>query len=265
MPAQSNFALMTWNAPAAATLNLAAQVLLGLALLAGALLARRGRFRAHGVCQSLALLLNLIPIGLYMLPVFRRSVLPRLPGAASSAFYALPAAHAVTGTVAELLGLYIILRAGTDLLPKSLRFENYKLWMRSALVLWWATIALGLATFAVWHVSEGAFPAPVPVEAGNRGAATAATATATVVMKNFAFEPNEITVAPGTLVVWKGVQGKHTIKADEGGFESDVVPTSGEFSYRFEKEGRYRYYCALHGEPGGREMSGTIIVARAQP
>lgn len=261
MPAQSNFALLTWNAPGAATLNLAAQVLLGVALLAGALLARRGRFRAHGVCQSLVLLLNLIPIGFYMLPVFRRSVLPRLPAAASSAFYALPAAHAVIGTVAELLGLYIILRAGTDLLPKSLRFENYKLWMRSALALWWATIALGLATFAVWHLSDGAVPAPAPVEADKRGAA----ATVTVVMKNFAFEPHEITVAPGTLVVWKGVQGKHTIRADEGGFESSVIQTSGEFSHRFEQEGRYRYYCELHGEPGGKEMSGIVIVARAQP
>jgi plastocyanin len=266
MPAHSASALIIWNAPAAATLNLAVQLLLGLALLAGMMLARRQRFRAHGLCQSLVMLLNLIPIGLYMLPVFRRSVLPKFPGSAwRSTFYALPAAHAVIGTVAELLGLYIILRAGTDLLPKALRFANYRLWMRTALALWWAAIAFGLATFAVWHLADDSAPAAVPVQAGNAPGAAALSATVTITMKNFAFEPNEITVAPGTTVVWKGVQGKHTIRADDGGFESDVVLASGEFSYRFEKEGHYRYYCALHGEPGGKEMSGTVIVTRARP
>lgn len=260
MPAQSIFALILPDAPTAATLNLAVQLLLGLALLTGMVLARRQRFRAHGLCQSLVMLLNLIPIGFYMLPVFRRSVLPKFPGGVwHSAFYALPAAHAVIGTVAELLGLYIILRAGTDLLPKSLRFENYKLWMRTTLALWWVAIAFGLAVFAVWHLSDGATPA------GSTAGAAASPGTATITMKNFAFEPNEITIAPGTTVIWKGVQGKHTIKADDGGFESDVVLANGEFSYRFEREGRYRYYCALHGEPGGKDMSGTIIVTRARP
>jgi len=253
-------AMALGNAPIAATLSLAVQILMGLVLLIGMVMARKKKFRAHGICQSIVVLINLIPILIYMLPVFRRSVLPKFPlGVTSSAFYAFPAAHAILGTAAELLGLYIILRAGTDLLPQSLRFENYKLWMRTALAMWWLSIALGIATFAVWHLSENVAPVATPAQAGNPS--TASPATITVTMKNFEFDPKEITVAPGTTVVWKGVAGKHTIKADDGGFESEIVPTNGEFSYKFEKEGRYSYYCTLHGEPGGKDMAGAIVVA----
>lgn len=252
-------ALMIGNAPVAATLNLAVQILLGLILLVGMLLARRGKFRAHGICQSLVMLLNLVAIALYMLPVFRRSVLPKFPGGVwNSAFYALPAMHAIVGTIAELLGLYIILRAGTELLPPALRFDDYKRWMRAALALWWISIALGIATYAVWHLADSA----VPVQPAQPALASApASATVTITMKNFAFEPKEITVAPGTTVVWKNVQGIHTIKTDLDGFESEIVPTNGEFSHKTGKEGRYSYYCTLHGAAGGRDMSGTVIVA----
>src|SRR5262245_29547179 len=112
-------ALIFGNAPPAATLNLAVQVLMGGLLLVGMALARRGRFRAHGICQSAVMLLNLVAIVFYMEPVFRQSVLPKFPASLTrSAFYALPAAHAVVGTVAEVLGLYIILRAGTEVLPQ---------------------------------------------------------------------------------------------------------------------------------------------------
>ena len=65
--------------PLTANLNLAAQLLMGAALLAGMWLARRKRFRAHARCQSAVVLLNLIPITIYMLPVFRRGVMPAVP------------------------------------------------------------------------------------------------------------------------------------------------------------------------------------------
>ena len=140
------------DAPPTSTANLVAQLLMGAALLVGMMLARRKRFRAHGICQSAVMLLNLIPIALFMLPVFRRGVMPSLSAKTlADPFFAFSTAHAALGTLAELLGLYIILRAGTNLLPQALRFENYKLWMRTALVLWWVVIGLGLCTFWVWY------------------------------------------------------------------------------------------------------------------
>jgi len=54
------------------------------------------------------------------------------------------------GTIAQLLGLYIVIRAGTNLLPEKLRFQNYKAWMRTTLVLWWSVIIIGIATYWAW-------------------------------------------------------------------------------------------------------------------
>jgi hypothetical protein len=41
---------------------------------------------------------------------------------------------------------------GTSLLPEKVRITNYKLWMRSALILWWVVLLLGFATFTRWYV-----------------------------------------------------------------------------------------------------------------
>lgn len=263
------------DAPRGANLNLAAQLLMGAALLAGMFLARGKRYRAHALCQSAVVLLNLVPIASYMWPVFRRGVLPGIPASLGDPFYALPAAHAVLGGAAELLGIYVILRAGTDLLPAALRFRNYKLWMRSTLLLWWLVIGLGLTTYWVWYKAEGEtpatpvarpqFPQAAPESPSARAPQTPPPAV-TVTMKNFAFEPRELTVEPGAVVVWKDAAGRHSVKAEDGSFESEVLQAGGEFRHTFGREGRYPYYCTLHGSSGGHDMAGVVIVRpRAQP
>ena len=133
-----------------ADVNLVIQILMGLTLLIGTFLARQRNDRAHAFCQTSVLLLNLILIGLIMLPSFRLGVLPELPDRLGKSYYSVATLHAAMGSIAELLGLYVVLRAGTGLLPKALCFHNYKLWMRSTLALWWAVILLGLATYYVW-------------------------------------------------------------------------------------------------------------------
>jgi hypothetical protein len=99
---------------------------MGAGLLAGALLARAGRIRIHAACQSAIVLLNLALIVLTMFPVFHRQVLPKLPGRIGKPYYALAATHAALGGVAELAGLYIMLAAGTNLLPEKFRITRYK-------------------------------------------------------------------------------------------------------------------------------------------
>ena len=42
-----------------ADLNLVVQVIMGVALIAGSLLAKRKRYTAHGICQTTVLLLNI--------------------------------------------------------------------------------------------------------------------------------------------------------------------------------------------------------------
>jgi len=117
-----------------ADLNLVVQLLMAAALVAGVVLARRKRYRAHGICQTTVLLLNLLMSGLVMWPSFRR-VNPKLPRLLHKAYYAAPMIHAALGITAELLGLYIVLVAGTNVLPAWLRFTNWKRWMRTELVL----------------------------------------------------------------------------------------------------------------------------------
>ena len=139
------------QAPFAADLVLLLEIAMGTGLLAGAWLARAKRYRQHAWCQSVIVLLNLALIGLTMIPSFRMQVLPRIPAKLSKPYFALATAHAVLGSVAEVSALYILLAAGTRLLPEKLRLVRYKLWMRTVLVLWWLVLFLGFATYARWY------------------------------------------------------------------------------------------------------------------
>jgi uncharacterized membrane protein YozB (DUF420 family) len=133
-----------------ADLNLALQLSMAAALGVGMGLARRKHYRAHAVCQSAVVLLNLVLIARIMLPSFRDGVLPGLPAGLAKPYYSIATLHAAAGGVAQLLGLYIIIAAGTKLLPERLRFRNYKRWMRTELALWWIVVVLGAATYYVW-------------------------------------------------------------------------------------------------------------------
>jgi uncharacterized membrane protein YozB (DUF420 family) len=128
------------------------EIAMGVGLLTGAWLARARRFRQHAWCQSVIVLLNLAVIGLMMIPSFRLHVFPRIPGRLGKAYYALTTTHAGLGTLTELAALYILLSAGTQVLPGKLRITKYKPWMRSVLVLWWGVLFLGIATYTRWYV-----------------------------------------------------------------------------------------------------------------
>ena len=128
------------------------EIAMGVGLLTGAWLARARRFRQHAWCQSVIVLLNLAVIGLMMIPSFRVHVFPRIPGRLGKAYYALATTHAGLGTFTELAALYILLSAGTQVLPGKLRITKYKPWMRIVLVLWWGVLFLGIATYTRWYV-----------------------------------------------------------------------------------------------------------------
>lgn len=128
------------------------EIAMGAGLLAGTWLARAKRYRQHGWCQSAIVILNLALIILTMVPSFRTHVLPRIPAKLSKPYFALATAHASLGSITELAALYILLAAGTNLLPERLRISRYKLWMRTVLALWWLVLLLGFATYARWYV-----------------------------------------------------------------------------------------------------------------
>lgn len=140
-------------APFSSDLTLVIEVTMGLALLAGMVLARRERYRAHAWCQSSVVLLNLVAITLTMAPSFRRSFAPAVPADFRSWYYALAAVHAAFGTIAEVVGLYVLAVVGTGALPAKLRFTKYKPWMRTTLALWWLALLLGVGTYLRWYVA----------------------------------------------------------------------------------------------------------------
>ena len=136
-----------------ADLNLVVQLLMGAALIAGALLAKQKRYRAHGICQTTVLLLNLLMIGLVMWPSFQQQVKPALSKGFHKWYYEVATVHAVLGIAAELLGLYILIVAGTNVLPQWLRFKKWKRWMRTELAIWVIVLLSGVGTYCAWYVA----------------------------------------------------------------------------------------------------------------
>lgn len=122
-------------------------------LLAGAFVVRTGRVRFHKYLQSAIVLVNLPIVLVWMVPRFVADILPGLPGEIAEPYYLVPTLMLVVGAAAQALGLYILLVAGTNIVPTRLRFRRYKLWMRTELLLWWAVVGLGLATYFVWYAS----------------------------------------------------------------------------------------------------------------
>jgi uncharacterized membrane protein YozB (DUF420 family) len=143
-------------APRYADLVLLVEIGMGLALLIGAVLARKRKFRVHAWCQSAVVLTNFAVVVLLMVPSFHVNVSGDLPAKLGKAYYGLPTAHAALGSITEIAALYILLVAGTNILPQRFRVTNFKLWMRTVLVLWWLVLILGMATYVRWYV-PGAF------------------------------------------------------------------------------------------------------------
>jgi hypothetical protein len=143
-------------APRYADVIVLIEISMGVALLVGAVLARMRRFRLHAWCQSAIVLLNLVVIVLVMLPSFHVHVSPKIPVKLGKAYYALATAHGALGSVTEIAGLYILLAAGTNVLPHKFRVAGYKLWMRSMCSRGW---------FSCWKCRRALADAP----GGSRG------------------------------------------------------------------------------------------------
>jgi plastocyanin len=216
-------------------------------LIIGAVLARLRRFRVHGWLQGMIVGGNLLIIARVMIPSLYRYL------GSSTPTPRIVLVHAIAGGVTELLGLYVVLSAGLGWLPARFRFKNYKPWMRLTLGAWLVTFGLGAWTYQTLN-GESAAPStstsPSPIAGSN----------AQVTVKNFGFDPPELTVPAGTEVEWTDQAGRHTVQADDGSFKSDTLTAGGVFKHRFDRPGMYRYFCEFHGAAGGHDMAGVINV-----
>jgi len=72
-------------------------------------------------------------------------------------------------------------------------------------------------------------------------------AAPTVDITKFAFTPGELTVAPGTTVVWiNHDEVPHTVASKDQQLMSKALDTDDRFEHTFDDEGDFAYYCTLH-------------------
>ena len=77
---------------------------------------------------------------------------------------------------------------------------------------------------------------------------------------NFAFSPGEITIGAGETVVWTNRDDiPHTVTSADAprAFKSGALDTDGTFSHRFDRAGRFGYFCSLHAH-----MQGVVVVVK---
>lgn len=106
--------------------------------------------------------------------------------------------------------------------------------------------------------APSSFDAPVSAQSGPPE-------TFDVDVNDFSFSPAVITVTVGDTVTWTRRQGFHNVAADDGSFrlgDANGNPSStwSTVSHTFNTVGTFRYYCELHGSPGGGGMSGMVVV-----
>lgn len=117
------------------------------------------------------------------------------------------------------------------------------------------TVAGSLSLAACGGTGKAASTA---ARASSGTASTAAgTASDTIVIKDFTFQPAELTVRVGaTVTVHNDDSAAHTLTADDGSFDTGTIGGGGTATITVKKAGRFTYHCAIH-----QSMRGTLTVS----
>ena len=82
-------------------------------------------------------------------------------------------------------------------------------------------------------------------------------ATHTVTIRNFAFEPANLTIAAGDTVTFVNADSApHTATANSGAFDTKRLENGQSAALRFTGAGTHDYFCAIHHP----RMKGRIVV-----
>ena len=117
----------------------------------GLIMARRQKFEVHRWIQTSAASLNAVLVLWLMVLPFRDFVIRDQGGPRPGVFYMVTIIHAIIGAVAFPFGMFVVLRANR-LVPKALRFTNYKLFMRTAYSLYMLATLAGVTVYFIWFV-----------------------------------------------------------------------------------------------------------------
>ncbi len=234
-------------------------ILVALTLTVGALMAVRKRYDIHRWIQTTAVSINVVQVLTIMIASFFKSAAPGIPQKLGETYYYAALIHALLGLCTLVFGTFVMLR-GNNLVPRALRFNNYKLFMRSAYGLYMLITLLGIWVYTAWYLNPALTtvePVAQPVAQGQ--------SELIVPMANFVFNPKDITIPVGATVIWVNQDGApHTATADNGtAFKSDLLSNGQRFQQTFDQIGTFPYFCELHGAAGGVDMAGLITVVPA--
>jgi plastocyanin len=97
---------------------------------------------------------------------------------------------------------------------------------------------------------------PEPKKAGGGGKSASASGSTTVHVKNFSFDPQNLTVTKGTKVTWVFEDSTdHNVKALDKTFGSKDLKSGGTYAFTLTKPGKYSYICTIH-----QYMTATVTV-----
>jgi uncharacterized membrane protein YozB (DUF420 family) len=114
-------------------------------------LAVHKRYAAHRRMQTVAVSLMTVVILASMVPSFVANIVPGIPHKLLEGSYGITTLHALFGTAVMLFGVFVVLR-GHNLVPGALRFNNYKLVMRTSYALYMLTTFIGTALYIIVFV-----------------------------------------------------------------------------------------------------------------
>jgi uncharacterized membrane protein YozB (DUF420 family) len=141
-----------------ADITLVVQILFYFVLSAGVIAQLQGHYKTHDRLQVPVVILNIFFIIFVMVPTFRG-----LSSSMSARLTQLPvmvtAAHAMLGSVAQLLSIYCLL-AGLKILPRRIGALRY--WMWGAYFAWTVAVIFGIGVYIVYYTGFPPSPPPPP-------------------------------------------------------------------------------------------------------
>src|SRR6185437_14516650 len=73
------------------------------------------------------------------------------------------------------------------------------------------------------------------------------TGAAEVIIKNFSFQPAQLSVNPGEIIEFKNEDiFAHTVTADDGSFDSGLIQPGSSWKMTVQKAGTIAYHCTPH-------------------
>jgi len=86
--------------------------------------------------------------------------------------------------------------------------------------------------------------------------AYASAASETVKADNYDFGPKRVTIEEGDKVVWRNLEGRHSVTLRNGTYDK-AINGDDRVSKKFRESGTFRYYCRFHTLQG---MKGKVVV-----